>query len=197
MTVQSGKPRGIFWGVVIIIIGFLFLFDEQGWIDIGDLWPLAIIALGVWLIVRSRQQSVNGDWAKLGDKKKTFVSTKEYINESTTMGDIDVTIDSQDFKGGSLRTTFGDMKVDLSNLRINSGEQTLRLNTTFGDIKINAPKYVPYSIVAHNTAGDMKVFEDKKEGWQQSIAYQSENYETETNRLKIIAGQVFGDFKVW
>jgi len=196
MVNHSEKSRGVFWGVVIIIIGVLFLFDEQGWIDIGDLWPLAIIAFGIWLIVRSRNQQTHEQWDNKSNKTDKIVTSKDMIDESNTFGDLEVTIDSQDFKGGSVRTTFGDVEVDLTNVIIKDGEQVLRLSTTFGDIKLHTPKNVAFSIVAHNTAGDMKVFDNKKEGWQQSIAYESENYDTETNKLKILASQVFGDLKV-
>ena len=46
MSQHSDRNRGLFWGLIIIIIGFLFLFAKFGWINTGDLWPLAIIAIG-------------------------------------------------------------------------------------------------------------------------------------------------------
>lgn len=197
MTAHSERTRGMFWGVLVILIGVLFIIDQQGWINIGELWPLTLIALGIWLIIRSRHRVADDHWQKFDNKEGNFIASRDMVNESNTFGDVKVTLTSSDFKGGQVRTTFGDVKVDLSDIQVTSGEQVLRLSTTFGDIKVSVPKNVPYSIVGSNTAGDMKIFDDKKSGWQQSVTYQSENYDSEQNKVKIIASQVFGDLKVW
>ena len=41
-------------GVVLIILGILFLLDRWFNIDFGDLWPLVLIAIGVWLLFKDR-----------------------------------------------------------------------------------------------------------------------------------------------
>lgn len=41
-------------GVVLIILGVLFLLDRWFNIDFGDLWPLILIAIGVWLLFKDR-----------------------------------------------------------------------------------------------------------------------------------------------
>lgn len=41
-------------GVVLIILGVLFLLDRWFNIDFGDLWPLVLIAIGVWLLFKDR-----------------------------------------------------------------------------------------------------------------------------------------------
>lgn len=49
--------NNIVGGVVLIVLGVLFLIDRWFNIDFGDLWPLILIAIGVWLIFRDR---ING-----------------------------------------------------------------------------------------------------------------------------------------
>lgn len=45
------KQESLFWGVVLLVIGILFLLDNLGfhidvWEIIGDYWPLILIAIG-------------------------------------------------------------------------------------------------------------------------------------------------------
>lgn len=37
---------------LLIVMGFYFLFENFGWIDGGIFWPLALILLGVFLLLR-------------------------------------------------------------------------------------------------------------------------------------------------
>jgi TM2 domain-containing membrane protein YozV len=41
------------WGVLLIVLGFLFLLNNFGvtWLTWDRVWPMAILALGVWLLV--------------------------------------------------------------------------------------------------------------------------------------------------
>ncbi len=197
MSNHTDKNKGLFWGSLIILFGALLLLDQQGWIDIGDLWPMIIIAVGVWMIIRSRNRATGESWYPQSAGDQTFVSDVEQVMHSNVFGDVNATIHSKDYQGGQIRTTFGDVKVDLTNLNIKSGEKELRLSTTFGDIKITAPKNLTFSIEAANTAGDMKIFDEKRSGWHQSASYKSEGYDKSAKKLKIIASQIFGDLKVW
>lgn len=51
------KSESIFWGIIIIILGILFLSNNLGWTDIGiwelatTYWPLILIYIGVRNIV--------------------------------------------------------------------------------------------------------------------------------------------------
>ena len=194
---HSDKNRGLFWGSVIIIIGVLFLLDELRLLDVGELWPLAIIAIGVWMIIKARSRGTGDSWQGHGFGDQTFISDTDNVLQSNTFGDVKVTINSKEFKSGEIRTIFGDVKVDLTSLDIKEGEQTLRLNTIFGDIKVSAPKELPFLIYCSNTAGDLKIFDEKRSGWRQTMTYKSENFDTADRKLKIITSQIFGDVKVW
>jgi lia operon protein LiaF len=194
---MSYKNRRTLLGFGIIVLGFLFLLDVQGIIEIGKLWPLIIVVVGLWLIIKSPVQMNSDDRNKSGFGDHSFVSDSANVIQSNTFGDIKVTIQSKDFKSGQINTTFGDVQVDLTDLEITSGEQTLYLSTVFGDIKISAPQHLAFSIEGDNTAGDMKIFNEKRSGWKQYATYQSNNFSTADKKLKIITSQIFGDLKVW
>jgi len=194
---HSDRSRGLYWGVIIIIVGVLLLLDELRLLDVGRLWPLIIIAVGVWMIIQARHR-VSGESSAghdMGDQ--TVITDTENVLHSNMFGDIKVTINSKEFKSGQIRTVFGDVKVDITELDVKEGEQILRLNTVFGDIKISAPKELAFSVYSSNTAGDMKIFDEQRSGWKQAVSYQSEGYELADKKLKIVTSQIFGDVKVW
>ncbi|MBD3288678.1 hypothetical protein GF337_07750, partial [candidate division KSB1 bacterium] len=178
MAEHSEKRRNLFWGFMIILLGVLLLLNEFDVVDIGDLWPLLIIGVGIWLILKPKSGSSRGEGfgGSFGDQ--SFITDTPEVIESNTFGDIKVTVKSKNFTSGRINTTFGDVKVDLAELEVQAGEQTLRLSTNFGDIKIGVPKNVPFSVQSSNTAGDMHIFDEKRSGWKQSATYASEGYAT-------------------
>ena len=51
---SMGNPS-VFWGVILIAVGVLILLANTGVLDSINwdyVWPLVLIALGVWLIAR-------------------------------------------------------------------------------------------------------------------------------------------------
>lgn len=52
---QPASPdRSVVGGAILILLGVLFLLDRYLNIDFGDLWPFALIAIGLWLILKDR-----------------------------------------------------------------------------------------------------------------------------------------------
>jgi lia operon protein LiaF len=46
------KQESLFWGIVLLVIGLIFLVDNLGvdidvWQIIGDYWPVILIAIGL------------------------------------------------------------------------------------------------------------------------------------------------------
>lgn len=54
-TFKSGRFPGSFWGPVLLILGTLWLLDniDVTHVVIGRLWPLWLIAVGVWMFLRA------------------------------------------------------------------------------------------------------------------------------------------------
>lgn len=51
---HNNSQGTIIGGIILILLGVLFLLDRWFNIDFGDLWPLILIAVGAWLIFRDR-----------------------------------------------------------------------------------------------------------------------------------------------
>ena len=192
--------QNYFWGAVFILFGILFLLDNLRLLDIGDFfsnfWPFVLIIIGAYIILKNRSKNYNtGESGPFGDKK--YSSADDNVGEANTFGDLKISLDSSDFQGGNVRTTFGDLKIDAANLKIKEGEKRLNANTVFGDIKISAPKDIAIKVSASNLAGDMNIFDQKRDGFSQKLVYEQPGYNEAPQKLYIVCSVTFGDIKVW
>jgi lia operon protein LiaF len=127
----------------------------------------------------------------------TQESAATTISSSNVFGDVDTKITSKEFRGGSISNTFGDMNVDLAEIQLAEGEQTLKLDGVFGDLHVLVPKDIEIYVTTHSVFGDVRVLGNVKTGFGQQISYSTPNYAGATKKLRIISNQVFGDVKVW
>lgn len=53
----------IFWGIILVVLGVLFLVDHAGVIDIdiGDLWPLILVYVGLHMLLKARSKRLKED----------------------------------------------------------------------------------------------------------------------------------------
>jgi len=185
------------WGLIIIGIGILLLFQNFNFIDIGEFignyWPVLLILWGLRLAFkRSHHQEPSSIY--MGDKN--LVSDDDEPNHSNVFGDVEVKIETKNFRGGRIHTVFGDVEVDLSDLNIASGEKTLYLSGVFGDVEVAIPKNLPFKVKANLVAGEIKLLGQKRSGFSIQDTYRSAGYESAVNRLNISISHVFGEIKV-
>src|SRR4030043_390808 len=60
---SARKTQGrIFWGLLLIVLGVLFLFDQMGRLDFGDLvgryWPVIFILIGISILLSNNFKNV-------------------------------------------------------------------------------------------------------------------------------------------
>jgi predicted membrane protein len=64
MTASRNASGRIFWGLILIIIGILFLLDRMGQIDFGSFfsryWPLLLILAGLWHLLANNLRNAAG-----------------------------------------------------------------------------------------------------------------------------------------
>ncbi len=128
---------------------------------------------------------------------KVLSDNMNHVVHSNTFGDLNLKIESNNFENGKINNTFGDIKLDLGQLKIISGEKILDVHGVFGDIKISLQKDMAVWIEASVTAGDIKIFDQKVDGFSKRLHYKSDNYDSAENKLKIFVSHIFGDIKVW
>ena len=179
----------ILFGVILIVIGFLALLDNlrivSFWSALGKLWPLILIALGVWLLVKRRHLT----W---GEK----VEIREGRKYSKAFGDLKIDSPGMDPHGTDVEMGFGDLEVNLTKAGFSDRENVIHLALGFGDIKVWIPSEIKAKVSASCGAGDIDILGKTAEGLGRTVDYQDEDYDSSQKRLRIFAKLGFGDIKV-
>jgi predicted membrane protein len=122
--------------------------------DFGDLWPIFLLFLGLWLILRrngksthnhshfsSRESESTGEqphWES--SQSQTSSNFYDYLDEVSIFNSVNKIIRSENFRGGNITTIFGGTKLDLTNAKLSPGENNLEITTLFGGTHIRVPQ---------------------------------------------------------
>ncbi len=192
------------FGLLLILAGALFLLDTMHVLEMNftfdRYWPLLLVLWGLWVILRPRREAAppiaaaGGSAQVFGDLDTgTAVDSLEHSN---VFGDVRIKVTSQNFRGGTLSTVFGDTVVDCTGATLADGEQVLTINGVFGDCTFRLPKGISYSLTAHTLFGSLRAPFDSREGISATVTYESKEYATAAKRLHLKLSQVFGDVRV-
>ena len=133
-------------GYIFLIIGLFgtarhyipFFFD----FDFGDLWPLILLVIGLWLILKRRdhvhssrtQYHINNMQSPGQDFSQDIIDEVCIFNTNNKI------IHSENFRGGKITTIFGGIKIDFTNVKMAPGENTLEITTLFGGCSMRVPQ---------------------------------------------------------
>jgi len=179
----------IFFAIILIVIGILALLDSlevvEFWPALGKLWPLILIAFGIWLLFR-RHYFSRGDTGYIHEGRK----------HSKAFGDLKIDYSGIDPHGLDVEMGFGDLEVNLTRASFADKESLVQLALGFGDMTVWIPSDIKTSVSASCGAGDIDVLGKKDEGISNRVEHQDEGYESVQKKLKITAKLGFGDLKV-
>jgi predicted membrane protein len=184
MTEHKTQGR-IFWGILLIVLGVLFLLDQMDRLDFGDLvgryWPVIFILIGVSILLSNNFKNVGsgiffilfgtfflllrlrvfdravwhylwplaiigvGLWILLRpvfhpDKKKIPDVSADDLDISQVFSGTSRRIASQNFRGGKAEVVFGSVEIDLRGARLAGGQAALALSVVFGSIEVLVPR---------------------------------------------------------
>ncbi len=64
MSTQKTFLGRIFWGLILVLVGVLFLFDQMGRLDFGEIvsrwWPAVFILIGLSILIGNRFRDAGG-----------------------------------------------------------------------------------------------------------------------------------------
>lgn len=118
-------------GGILLAVGLFFGFDNWFRISIWDLWPLALVGVGIYII---RRRSVDSDIVT-SDEDLT-----DTIEDTAIFSGGDKVFSNQNFRGGELTAIFGGSNVDLTTARLSKDSARLEVLYVFGGSKIRVPK---------------------------------------------------------
>ena len=146
------QPRGARGGGwVLLILGIFFLARGMGWteLDLSDLFPLALVALGVSLIATSiarRGAARRGGGPDGTAAAEESSDRSDRIDAFAMLGAVRRASSSQDFRGGTATAIAGGCEIDLRNAGIAGGEAVIDTFAFWGGVEIIVPRTWSVSI---------------------------------------------------
>jgi predicted membrane protein len=124
------------WGTLLIFAGVILQLNQLGITHFGwgALWPMMLIALGLFVM-----------WGSLQWGSKPAVSTsgtgdpRTTLNEAVVFGGLERRMTSQDFQGGDITAIFGGIELDLTEANMQATEATLAITAIFGGVEVRVP----------------------------------------------------------
>jgi len=126
-------------GVIFVAIGGFWFLSRYSEFNIKhylyDYWPILLIAFGIFIIFdRRKSNSVN-----IG--KNDFNETDlDYIDDVSIFGGGNISVNSQNFKGGKVSVILGGKNLDLHQANLAEGTNILETTAIFGGIEIILPR---------------------------------------------------------
>jgi predicted membrane protein len=142
LTTQSGR----FFGFLLIFAGIFLQLNKLGitHFSFADLWPIALIAVGLLLMWGSLETR-----GFLRAKAKAFQDFRDQVTGATgplTMlnavaifGGCERRVAGANFEGGKATAVFGGIELDFRDADIND-EAILEVNCVFGGVEIRVPE---------------------------------------------------------
>ena len=144
-------------GYVLIVIGSFFLIPEIITIPyeirkIG--WPLIIIGIGVILLITHGRKKVEGP-----ETVEAGAKGMDYFDDFVIFGGREVFVNSQNFYGGKITSTFGGAEYDLRQAGLSENGAVVDCVSVFGACEFKVP---PDWTVKNEVTAIFGAFSDKR-----------------------------------
>lgn len=168
------------WGLVLIVLGGLLLLYNLHVVSFRYIWPVAIMIVGLYLIgLGWRRRSVCADLSDFH-----FIGDRDYAA-------------GFDIHGGHIGHFIGDVKLDLTAMALQPGENKITVSAFIGDIRIKAPADVPVKATCSAFIGDFDILGRKRDGFFASLTEQTPDYDSAAGvRVLIICSAFIGDIQI-
>jgi len=133
-AVRRGGLSGVTVGLAVALLGAGMLAARLGYIAAGviHLWPLMIVVAGIGIL-----------WSGLTRRRSPRLASEKVsadeLQRSVTMGELTLAVDSQQFKGGALSATMGEIKVDLRRAAMSGEQVTIEVSVVMGGVELYVP----------------------------------------------------------
>jgi lia operon protein LiaF len=170
---------------MILVLGIILLLNNifprlRLWYIIGNLWPLLLILLGIYIIAGNR-------------RFRGYGRVTEEFTDNRLIGDMRLDFDGKGIGDVSVSHIIGDLSIDLTGAQLKPGVNHLDASIVIGDATILVPARFPLKISARILIGDIRFGGRREGGIMPRIEHTDDNYETSESRLLVTIGGVIGD----
>lgn len=166
-------------GWILIVAGFIFLLNQFDISIFAFVWPIAIMGVGIYLILRWKRYHNNPEVGHIEDFK--------------VFGDTVFEDYAGNINGAGVTHIFGDVKVNLSQTQLDNSENFFNISTIFGDVDVLVKKELDFHIDGSCVFGDIIALGKKHDGLFQSTSNQTAGYANATSKLRLNISTIFGD----
>ncbi|MDB5055299.1 MAG: rane protein [Bacilli bacterium] len=166
----SSKKGYIFLGIgVVILIGHFFA------IIVG----IVLLSLGLFYL-KSKRTHWNGAYVQ----KQKLIESIQWNKRPWSLLPM------------SIWNVVGEIKLDFGFAIWEEPDVTIILQGVFGDIDVIVPENVGISVMSSVVFGQIEVEREKEAGVLNKIMWQSPNYHSSTNKVKLIVSYIVADIDV-
>ncbi len=159
--VRTSSPVGRVWAAASFLSGLLLILDlfHIVRVTMATLWPIAMIAAGVAMVVVRTSPAKLADRFTIGSNTNSRPLTGR-LEEYAVFSSVKRRIESQNFEGGEVSSVFGGVELDLRWAGISTPGKiaVLEANTAFGAVEMRVPETWRISIQGTAVFG---AYEDK------------------------------------
>ncbi len=181
-TVKSRKHPSAVIGWILIVLGFIFMLNQFDISIFEFIWPIAIMGVGIFLVVR---------WKRFHSDPSVGA-----IDDFKFLGDTVFKDYAGNINGAGITHVFGDIKINLSKTQMADGESFVNASTIFGDVDVLVSNDIDFHIDASCVLGDIVALDKKHDGLFQSASDQTPGFTTATNKLRLNISTIFGDIRI-
>lgn len=175
-------------GWIVLVIGLLFLLENvfpefSTWRFIGNLWPLILILIGLYIIVNRGRFSGAASGADR-ERRSRFIGELKASYRGDEIGDVNVSL------------FVGELSIDLAGARLLPGENRLDASFGIGETTIYVPASFPVRVTAQALAGELKYDRHKSGGIFPKLEQADDDYQSAEKKLHINVDGFIGELTI-
>ncbi|KGP90054.1 hypothetical protein N780_07465 [Pontibacillus chungwhensis BH030062] len=182
-------------GVLTSVFAALLVMDRFEWItftagDIWLLWPLIFVIIGFRIFLSK------GTKPKVEIRFDDDHQDESFKRKKSAIGDYSFTSSDWAVEPMNLWNAVGDYKFDFTKAFIPEKDTPFKLSGIVGDVKILMPENVAFRVEANVKTGDIRILEQKADGFNRVMSYQTPDYETSTRKVTFYINLKVGNIRL-
>lgn len=136
---DSSRRNGVVVGATITGIGIVMLLNRLGFLHVSwrSLWPLALIALGIAVLLRPAVRPSEPASSAVS-LTKSEADKEEFLDVTAMLGGLQRRVTTRNLRGGDITAVMGGCELDMRAASI-QGEAVINIFAIMGGITIKCP----------------------------------------------------------